>query len=162
MPRRPPPAGDLLTWKHRPVAHRLGLRASRERPIPAPKETEAQRAWVAELRRTRLLKPNWRMTRPSGGDVADAKWAGVQYAMGMDPGWSDLIFASPRNTMMGVPAKLHAMEWKRGPGEDLRDEQQAMRRWFIENGWDWVTVWDATGAWKALQSWGALRMEIKF
>jgi len=92
--------------------------------------------------------------------VPDEKWAGVMYAMGVNPGWPDLVFASPRDTRRGVVAKMHGMEWKH-PNGVLRHEQQEMYRWFLENGWEWETVTDSKSAWKALQSWGALRFEVK-
>jgi hypothetical protein len=167
MARRPPPAGDLLTWRHKPVSHRRGYGASRERAIPAPKETQAQREWVEELLKRGWLRRDWLMGRPSGGDVPDAKWAGVAFAMGQLPGWPDLQFASPsyhapleNGSTVWVPAKLHGMEWKALGGE-LSDEQERIRQWFLANGWPYEIVRDATGAWKALQKWNALRVSLK-
>ena len=159
-PRRPPPSGDLLTWRDKPMSRRAGFVGSRERPIPHPSEAKAQRAFVSELRTSPLLRRDWRWTRFSAGDVPDEKWAGVMYAMGVNPGWPDLVFASPRDTRRGVVAKMHGMEWKH-PNGVLRHEQQEMYRWFLENGWEWETVTDSKSAWKALQSWGALRFEVK-
>jgi hypothetical protein len=155
MARRPPPAGDLLTWRHKPVSRRRGYGASRERAIPTPKETQVQKDWVRELRKRGWLHRDWRMMRPSGGDVPDAKWAGVAYDMGQDPGAADLLFVN------GITGRGHFMEWKRGPEETLSPEQEAMRAWALKAGWAWVTVWSAHQAWKALQSWGALRVELK-
>jgi hypothetical protein len=140
---------------------------SRERPIPLPSEGAAQRAFVRELRTSPLLLKSWRWTRFSAGDVPDEKWAGVMHAMGVNPGWPDLCFASPKRIeqrdsqwTVTIPAKLHGMEWKH-PNGDLRDEQREVRAWFLDNGWEWATVTDSVSAWKALQSWGALRFGVR-
>jgi hypothetical protein len=152
------PGVPLLTHADKPFSERWGYSAYRQPEVPLPSEGEAQRDFVRTLRKTRLIKPEWRWTRVPAGDVADDKWAGVMVAMGLNPGWPDLIFASPKSR--DVPARLHGMEWKRiGVGE-LRDEQDDLRTWFLANGWEWATVATSTEGFRALQGWGALRMRV--
>src|SRR5215207_6748067 len=134
MRRRPAPL-PLLTDGDKPRSKALGFGAEREPLIPTKRETEAQKAWVRELRARRWLRADWRMGRPSGGDVPDAKWAGIAYDMGQDPFWPDLMFAGP-----AVPhGRLHGMEWKL-PGERMTEGQEARAAWFVSNGWPFAVV----------------------
>lgn len=123
-------------------------RKARPRKEPAVREKEI----TLHMRVAGFLRahgrPEWRWTHIPAGELRDARTAAKLKAMGLQPGWPDLLLLSPS----GV---AHCLEFKRKGGR-LSEAQEAFRQWCVSQGVAFVVADTAAGALDALRRWGAL------
>ena len=103
---------------------------------------------VAHLLR-RLCLPTWRWSHFPAGELRDAATAGKLKAMGLQPGWPDILLVDPTG-------RLHALELKRR-GAELTEQQEAFRAWCLDHGVPHAVADDLATATEILAGWGALR-----
>lgn len=127
-----------------------GRRARRRRvKIPAPKELVLHMAVADVLRR--FARPDWRWSHFPSGELRDKRTAGKLKAMGLQPGWPDLLLIDP----VGV---MHALELKR-QGETLTDEQKDFEAWCVEHGVPHAVAQTSDAALKVLSLWDVLTIK---
>jgi hypothetical protein len=122
-----------------------GKLLSREE-IPPQKEYQLQ-IQIVDLLRLAVL-PGWEWAHIPNGELRDKRTAARLQAMGVKPGWPDLIFLSP----MGA---FHGLELKRR-GKTLSDEQKAFHARARARGWPIQTADTFDGALAVLRAWGAI------
>ena len=97
-----------------------GKRQQGER-IPSPKEFNTHVALVSLLRHS--LSPNWMFTHIASGEKRDPVTASRLKAMGVNPGWPDLIFVGPDRHTFWLELKREggrASEQQKTVGAGLR------------------------------------------
>jgi hypothetical protein len=145
----------LLTYPDKRRARRFPPAAAR---LPPPSERKWHIQLVQTIRLRGLLSPGWRMTHFPAGEDRDERTGAILKMMGLERGWPDLLFASPRG-VVGDLAVLHGLELKK-LGQAQTDEQLALGAWFLENGWPYEVVDNIDDAWRVLWRWGALRLRV--
>lgn len=146
----------LLTWPDKRRARRFG--GARPARIEPPTERQWHITLARTIRARHLLADGWRMTHFPAGEERDPKTGAILRAMGLEPGWPDLLFARPRNNDLPV-GLLHGLELKR-LGRGQSDAQIDVGEWFTANGWPYAVVDTIEGAWRVIQDWGALRLRV--
>lgn len=150
MPRPVP----LLTYPDRKRSRALS--GSAAAAATAPSEQQWHADLVKELRR--VVRPQWRWTHFPAGGSRDKRSGGVMQALGLMPGWPDLLFLAPA-TIDRPYAMLHGLELKR-LGRTMSEEQQALAAWFLANHLPFACVDRIDDALATLSCWGALRIKI--
>ncbi len=118
------------------------------KPAP-PKEIVLQMAVAHVLRR--LCLPTWRWSHFPAGELRDAATAGKLKAIGLQPGWPDILLIDPSG-------RLHALELKRRGAElIITPQQEAFRAWCLEHQVPHAVADDLASATEILTTWGALR-----
>lgn len=150
MPRPLP----LLTFPDRKRSRALSGRAAAAALAPSEQQWHAD--LVKELKR--LMRPDWRWTHFPAGGARDKRSGGVMQALGLMPGWPDLLFVAPASIDRPY-ALLHGLELKR-LGKTMTEEQQALAAWFLANRLPHACVDRIEHAIAILSGWGALRIKV--
>lgn len=140
MPRSPRPRLPLFT----------GQAPSRV-VAPVPKE-HVLHITVARLL-DRYLADGWEYTHCPAGELRTLKTAAKLKAMGVKPGWPDLILVSPE----GI---FHGLELKRTGRGRLSENQEAFHARAAGRGWKVTVVDSYEAALAVLSAWGALRIQM--
>lgn len=122
----------------------------RQIPPPASKELGLH-ITVAELLEWSVA-PGWAFTHPASGEKRDKRTASKLKAMGLKPGWPDLILISPGGRFHGLELKAP------GASKSLRGAQKQFKAHCDAHGWPHAVARTFDEAKGALCSWGALKV----
>jgi hypothetical protein len=100
--------------------------------LPSPLEVAGLHIPVVAFL-ARFLAEDWEFTHPAPGEYRDKSTATKLKAMGVKPGWPDLILISPDGL-------FHGLEFKRCGTGRLSIKQQAFHKRAQERGWPIATV----------------------
>lgn len=127
-------------------------RARRAPKPPSPKEFQIQIAVASHLRH--YADPRWRWTHIPNGEDRHPRVGAKLKAMGVQPGWPDLICISPE----GV---AHFLELKRrGEKIEMGSEQDRFQAWCVVQAIEHAVADNVDDAIRALERWGVLRTDI--
>jgi hypothetical protein len=121
--------------------------------LPAPAEHVWQITLVGIL--DVGLAQGWQYSAFPAGEIRDLHVAAKLKAMGLKPGWPDLIFVNPDGIFHGLELKSRAAYRRRDNG--LSDAQRSFRDHAMACSWQWAVAGDLDDALAVLRSWGALR-----
>ena len=138
------PGSSLPLFAERP-------RADRAPKVPPPLEVTGLHIPIA-AHLARFVAPGWEFTHPANGEHRDKRTAAKLRAMGVRPGWPDLVLISP-------DGRFHGLEFKRKGGR-LSEPQQAFHEHAKRHGWPIATADSIDGAIAVLSRWGALRYTL--
>ena len=150
MPRPLP----LLTYPDRKRSRAFA--ASVAGAAAAPSEQKWHAELVRDLRR--IMRKDWRWTHFPAGGARDKKSGGVMQALGLMPGWPDLLFLAPASIDRPY-AMLHGLELKK-LGRTMTEEQEDLAAWFLANRLPFACVDTIDAARLTLCGWGALRIKM--
>jgi hypothetical protein len=120
--------------------------------LPPPEVTGLHIPVVTIL--TRFLTEGWEFTHPAAGEQRHKRTAAKLKAMGVRPGWPDLILISPHGL-------FHGLEFKRRGIGRLSVHQQAFHDRARARGWTIATVDTIEGAIRVLSQWGCLTHSVE-
>ena len=137
---------------HPPLLQIMEGRPARPRKAPRerPKELSLHVSIVKLLRDHG--REDWQWCHPASGEKRDARTGAKLKAMGVKPGWPDIILISPSG-------QFHGLEFKRRGGS-LSGGQESFATWCVANNIPHVVARTSNEALAALDAWGALRIKI--
>jgi hypothetical protein len=115
--------------------------------LPPPPEYQLQIAVASHLRL--CADKAWRWTHFPAGEIRDRRTGAKLKAMGLQPGWPDIIAIDPEG-------KVHFLELKRKGGR-LSEEQDRFMAWCVIHAIPYEVADNINDALKVLESWGLIQ-----